>query len=140
MKYIVFIFIAFWSQNLYSQKYDLTITISGLKSSEGGIQIGLYNDKESFPLVDKQYKLFYFDAKGFSGAYTIKDLPGGEYAVAIFHDRNADKICNTNFLGIPKEAYGFSKNIKPRLSAPTFNDCKVDLKFNMSIDIKLIEK
>jgi len=80
----------------------------------------------------------YIDANGFSGIYTFKDLPDGEYAVAIFHDKNSDKICNTNFLGIPKEGYGFSKNFKPRLSSPSFNDCKIDLNSNMSITIKLI--
>jgi uncharacterized protein (DUF2141 family) len=140
MKYIILVFLAFWSQNLFAQKYDLTITVSGMQSTDGEIQIGLYNNKESFPLEDKQYKLFFIDAKEFPGTYIIKDLPEGEYAVAIFHDKNSDKICNTNFLGIPKEDYGFSKNIKPRFSAPTFNDCKVDLKYNMSINIKLIEK
>jgi uncharacterized protein (DUF2141 family) len=138
MKYIVLICLAFWSQNLYPQKYDLTITVSGIESTDGGIQIGLYNNRESFPLVDGQYKLFYFDVKEFSGDFTIKDLPGGEYAVAIFHDKNSDKICNTNFLGIPKEGFGFSKNFKPRLSSPDFKDCKIDLYSNMSITIKLI--
>ena len=135
---MVLICFAFWGQSLYSQTYNLAITITGVKSTDGKIQIGLYNKKESFPHVDGQYKLFYVDANGFSGIYTFKDLPYGEYAVAIFHDKNSDKICNTNFLGIPKEGYGFSKNFKPRLSSPSFNDCKIDLNSNLSITINLI--
>lgn len=138
MKYIIIIWIVLWGQSLNQQTHDLTISVSGMKSNDGGIEIGLYNTKESFPLVDGQYKVFYFDAKKFSGNYTIRDIPEGEYAVAIFHDQNSDQICNTNFLGIPKEGYGFSNNFKPRLSAPTFKDCKVDLTGNMSINIKLI--
>jgi len=138
MKYLVLICFGFCTQSLYPQTYDLVITITGIKKPEGKIQIGLYNTKESFPLVDGQYKLYYFDANGFSGIQTIKDLPKGEYAVAIFHDKNSDRICNTNFLGIPKEGYGFSKNFKPRFSSPFFNDCKIDLNSNMSITIKLI--
>ena len=118
MRSLVSICFAFWCQSLYSQTYDLSVAITGLKSTDGGIQIGLYNNKESFPHIDEQYKLFYLDANEFSGIYTIKDLPEGEYAVAIFHDKNSDKICNTNFLGIPKEGYGFSNNFKPRLSSP----------------------
>jgi len=140
MRYMVLIFFVFLGQPLFPQMYDLDITITGLKSTEGKIQIGLYNKKESFPLVDGQYKLFYFDANDFSGAYTIRDLPEGEYAIALFHDKNSDKICNTNFLGVPKEGFGFSKNFKPRLSSPDFNDCKIDLNSNMSITIKLISR
>jgi len=138
MKHIVLICLAFCSQNLIQESYDLTVIISGLKNTDGGIQIGLYNEKESFPHVDRQYKLIYIDAKEFSGSFTFRDLPVGEYAVAIFHDQNADKICNTNFIGIPKEGYGFSKNYRPRISVPAFNDCKIYLNSKMSITIKLI--
>jgi len=138
MRYIFLIFFAFLNHSLYSQTYNLSITVTGIKNSEGEISIGLYNKKESFPHVDEQYKVFFIEADKFSGIYTIKDLPKGEYAVAIFHDKNSDKICNTNFLGIPKEGYGFSNNYKPRLSSPSFKDCKIDLSNNMSITIKLI--
>jgi uncharacterized protein (DUF2141 family) len=138
MRSLVSICLTFWCLNLYPQTYDLSVTITGLKSTAGGIQIGLYNNKESFPQIDGQYKLYYFNVKEFSGTYTIRDLPGGEYAVAIFHDKNSDKICNTNFLGVPKEGFGFSKNFKPRFSSPDFDDCKIDLNSNMTIAIKLI--
>jgi len=138
MRYIVLICFAIWGQNSYTETFDLAITINGIKSLEGRIQIGLYNEKRSFPHVDEQYKLYFIDANKFSGIYIIEDLPKGEYAVAVFHDRNSDGICNTNFFGIPKEGFGFSKNFKPRLSSPTFNDCKIDLNSNMSITIELI--
>jgi uncharacterized protein (DUF2141 family) len=138
MKYLILIWFIYWGQKADLPTYDLDITITDIKSNEGKMQISVYNKKESFPLVDKQYRLFYFDVNGFSGIYTIRDLPAGEYAVAIFHDKNSDRICNTNFLGVPKEGFGFSENFKPRFSAPTFNDCHFDLNSNMSIKIKLI--
>jgi uncharacterized protein (DUF2141 family) len=138
MKYTGFILFALWGQYLYSQTFNLSITIINIKGTEGEIQIGLYNNKESFPLVDKQYKLFLTDVNSFSGIFTVNDLPKGEYAVAIFHDENSDKICNTNFIGIPKEGFGFSKNYKPKIFKPTFDDCKIDLISDLSITIKLI--
>jgi uncharacterized protein (DUF2141 family) len=138
MRILVSICFTFCCLILYPQTYDLSVVITGLKSTAGGIQIGLYNDKKSFPDIDGQYRLYYFSVKDFSGIYTIIDLPKGEYAVAIFHDENSDKICNTNFLGIPKEGFGFSRNFKPRLSSPDFDYCKIDLASNLSIDIKLI--
>ncbi len=138
MRSLVSIYFTFWWLSSYPQSFDLSVAITGLKSTDGGIQIGLYNNKESFPDVDGQYKVFYFSVEEFSGIYTISDLPEGEYAVAVFHDQNSDRICNTNFLGIPREGYGFSKNFKPRLFVPDFSDCKIDLKSNMSITINLI--
>jgi uncharacterized protein (DUF2141 family) len=138
MKYVVFICFSLFSQIVYSQTYNLSISIPNLKNHNGEIQIGIYNKKENFPKVDKQFRLIYIKANKFTGVCTIKGLPQGEYAVALMHDENADKICNMNFLGIPKEGYGFSNNIRPIFSAPSFNDCKIDLNDNISITINLI--
>ena len=73
MRYIFLICFAFWSQNVFPQTYDLNITVSGLKSTDGKIQIGLYNNKESFPLVDGQYKLYYIDVSDFQ-KFTQSDI------------------------------------------------------------------
>jgi uncharacterized protein (DUF2141 family) len=40
----------------------------------------------------------------------------------VFHDENNNNKMDKNFLGIPKEGYGASKNKLPFASAPTFND------------------
>ena len=68
----------------------------------------------------------------------IKGLPKQEYAIAVYHDKNSDGKCNINLFGFSKEAYGFSNNIKPKLSAPSFDDCKIYLNDNMTITIKLL--
>ena len=138
MKFIFLICFAFWSRTAFSQIHDLIIEIPNVKSREGVIHIGIYNNKEAFPHYDKEYRVIIIKASTFPGDYTIKDLPEGEYAVALMHDENADRTCNKNFLGIPKEGYGFSNNIRPFLSAPSYNDCKIDLNRNMTITIKLI--
>ena len=138
MKNMVLIFGLLISNMTNAQTYNISISIPNLNNKDGEIQFGIYNNKDNFPKVDKQYKLFIIKTDEFTGTYTIKDLPKGEYAVALLHDKNADKICNMNFLGIPKEGYGFSRNFKPKLSAPTFNDCKIDLTANTSITIKML--
>ena len=51
-------------------------------------------------------------------------LPHGEYAISLFVDSNGNKKIDKNFLGIPKEQYGFSNNVMGRMSAPTFNQAK----------------
>ena len=137
-KFLVIISFTFLSQLAYSQTFTLTISIPNINSREGEIQIGIYNQKENFPKVDKQYRVMIIKADNFQGVCSVKDLPKGEYAIAIMHDKNTDKICNTNFFGIPTEGYGFSRNYRPKLSAPTFDDCKIDLNSNLSITIEMI--
>jgi len=138
MKCSAFIFALLVSQRLYSQNFNLAVSITDFRSPDGEIQIGLFNNKESFPLADKQYRFIIIEVNEFQGSYIIKNLPEGEYAVAVLHDENSDKICNKNFLGIPKEGYGFSKNFRPKLSAPKFEDCKIKLIRDSVISIKLI--
>jgi uncharacterized protein (DUF2141 family) len=138
MKYLIIFFFTLLSRGLFSQTCNLSINITNIKGTDGEIVFGLYNNKESFPLLDKQYRLLSTGVKNFTGIFTIKDLPGGEYALAIFHDKNSDKICNTNFLGIPKEGYGFTNNFRPKISKPKFSDCKIDLAGDTSLTIMLI--
>jgi uncharacterized protein (DUF2141 family) len=45
---------------------------------------------------------------------------------------------NKNFLGIPQEKFGFSNNVKPLFSAPSFADTKINLTKDMTTEIKLI--
>ena len=52
------------------------------------------------------------------------DLPDGSYAIALYIDLNGNKKIDKNFLGIPKEQYGFSNNAMGTLSAPTFEQAQ----------------
>ncbi|NOX45863.1 MAG: DUF2141 domain-containing protein [Chlorobi bacterium] len=125
-------------QYSYSQTADLSLTVTGFETISGTINIGLYNKADDFPEENKEYKLIIEEVRDKEFTYTFKDLPLGEYAIALYHDENKDDECNRNFLGIPKEGYGFSKNFKPVFSAPSFDDTKFSLTENKSITINLI--
>ncbi|MDX2052710.1 MAG: DUF2141 domain-containing protein [Polyangiaceae bacterium] len=58
---------------------------------------------------------------------TFAGLPKGTYAVAVVHDENGNGKLDTNFLGMPTEGWGTTNNVKPLMSAPTFEDSKVKL-------------
>ena len=120
-----------------AQYSDLHVKITNIKEVEGHIEIGLYNNAEVFPEVDKQYKVFYFKVTSNEIEYTIKNLKNGRYALAIFHDLNSDTICNRNIMGIPKEDYGFSNNVRPFLSPPSFDDALIILNSKKTITIQL---
>lgn len=138
MKCIFLFYFVLLAQFIYAQTYNLTVIVTNIKNLKGEIKIGVYNNKASFPHKKDIYKSLTLKVNKPSETFILKDLPKGDYAVALFHDENSDGICNSNFLGIPEEAYGFSKNYKPILSAPSFNNCRINLNDNMQIVIKLI--
>jgi uncharacterized protein (DUF2141 family) len=51
-------------------------------------------------------------------------LAPGDYAVAVSHDLNGNKKADTNFVGIPTEAWGVSNNVRPGLRAPRFDEAR----------------
>jgi len=51
----------------------------------------------------------------------FEDIPPGTYAITVIHDENTDGKLDTNWLGIPKEGYGFSNDVKALLGAPPFS-------------------
>jgi uncharacterized protein (DUF2141 family) len=120
------------------QKFDLTVVVVGLENNDGLLQYGLYNDSDKFPIVGETFQVVRVEAFGNSQKYTFKSLPKGEYAVAIYQDENSNDKCDKNFLGIPIEPYAFSKDIRPKLSAPSFKDCSFLLNESKTVSIKLV--
>ncbi len=109
-----------------SNSQNIEITISNVKTAEGTIMIGLYNTENSF--LNKPYKSISIKAKkGVLKAF-LKNIPAGEYAISLYHDKNGNNELDTNFFGIPKEPYGTSNNAKGRFGPPKW----VDAKFSVS--------
>ena len=117
---------------------DLTVTITNIKDVRGDIVVGIFDKKESFPNVGQQFKQVKFAVNADVVSGIISGLPDGEYGIAIFHDKNGDGVCDTNILGIPKEGFGFSNNIKPKFRAPSFKDVKFTKQGDMNMKIKLL--
>jgi len=46
--------------------------------------------------------------------------------MAVVHDENMNGKLDTNWLGRPKEGYGFSNDAKSLLSAPSFSDASFE--------------
>jgi uncharacterized protein (DUF2141 family) len=101
----------------------IKIDIPNTKSDKGEILIALYNNAKGFP-EDASMALQTAKIKAKKGqqTITIKQVSFGQYAIAIFHDENSDGKMNKNMLGIPKEGYGVSNNVKNLMSAPQYKD------------------
>jgi uncharacterized protein (DUF2141 family) len=136
---ILFLIISFLG---YGQtKPDFVLKIQNIKNTKGTLRIAFYKKGSNFPdnsgiLYAKEMKII---QKG-EMILTFSDIGLGEYAMAIFHDENGNKKLDKNLLGVPTEPYGFSRNFKPKFSAPKYTDCNVDFsQTNNSFTIKLLD-
>ena len=57
----------------------------------------------------------------------VINIPDGKYAIALFIDKNKNKKIDKNFIGIPKEQFGFSNNAMGKLSAPSFQQAMFEV-------------
>lgn len=107
----------------FSPDGELLIRVSGIPSGDGKLLIGIYNKEEGFMDMTKTYRNITLDARKDQMQISIPDLPAGNYAIAVFHDANANGKLDKNMLGIPKEAYGFSNNARGSFGPPSYKDC-----------------
>ncbi len=92
------------------------------------VRLALYNDPDKFP--KRSGSIAGGDVAAVKGSvvYVFRNLPPGLYAVAIYHDANANRRFDKNALGLPREGFGFSNDARPVFSAPGFDAAAVTLK------------
>jgi uncharacterized protein (DUF2141 family) len=106
---------------------DLTIEVSGVTPGRGQIYLAVYDRPDTFPTAGQQRTGQILDSSGQSLIVHFKDLPPGEYAAVAFQDVNGNGILDKNFLGIPKEPYGFSNGARGSVGPPKFSAAAVTL-------------
>ncbi len=139
--FLFFVFLANPSiekQSIIEDNPILEIQIDNIKEDKGKIEIGVFNTGERFLEADQAYKNYSIEVKNKKAVVVIDDLPPGNYAISLYHDENDDDKCNRNFVGIPKEPYAFSNNVKPRFSPPSYSDCVFRLEKDTQMNISLI--
>ena len=121
----------------YSFAGDLTIKVTNLKSTKGDIFIAIWDSARGFPKDnDSAIERVIVDPE--VAQTTINNLKPGKYAIAIFHDKNSDRVLNTNGTGIPTEAFGFSNNPRLLFGPPKFRKAAFTVgKDNKTKTIKL---
>ncbi len=107
---------------------DLEVVVTSLESDKGFLVIALLNSEEQFGSGDDMFrsndKVAIRDG---TASMTFNDIPFGSYAIKTFHDENSNGKLDTNFVGFPKEGFGFSNNAMGKFGPPTFEQAKFDL-------------
>lgn len=99
---------------------DVTVTVSGLRSSEGQVIACLTSNPEAFPNCEKDPEAIGLAVPASDAALIdLGTVPAGRYAIALIHDENSNGRLDKRLM-FPREGFGFSRDAKLRMGPPSF--------------------
>ncbi len=107
---------------------EITVEITGLRSSEGVVRACMTTDPERFPAcrgAPHAYRATV--AADETLTLTFRNVAPGRYAIALLHDENANGEADRALGLMPTEGFGFSRDAKVRLGPPSFEDAAFEV-------------
>ncbi len=98
------------------------VKVLNIRNSTGTVDCALFESSVGFPIevLLSATNIMIIKVRKTQARCDFEDIPPGTYALAVIHDENMNGKLDTNFLGVPKEGYGFSNGAKGLLGAPSF--------------------
>lgn len=122
-------------------KGAIAVEMSGFRADKGAALVALFGSSEGFPDESKKaLRRIAVPIRRGKARALFRGLPAGVYAVAVLHDEDGDKSMKTNFVGIPKEGYGASRDARGRMGPPKFDDARLTVRAGQTVraPIKLV--
>jgi uncharacterized protein (DUF2141 family) len=119
---------------------DLVVRVSGVAEPLGQIGCSLFAGPEGFPLDSDKARVQWVPAEAQGVSCRFANVASGRYAVSLGHDRNVNRRVDTNLVGLPTEPWGVSRNPRPSLRAPRFDEAAFEIAADateLMIDIKV---
>jgi uncharacterized protein (DUF2141 family) len=105
----------------------LILKVTGLRSEKGQVKIAVFNSSEKW-LGEQPIYSSTINVDSQTVTWGIKDVPYGDYGIAVFHDENSNGKMDKNVLGIPLEPYGFSNNVRITFGPSKWEEAKFTVK------------
>lgn len=104
---------------------DLTVTVQGAtggtEAGSGKVAVAVFDTAAGFGKEPLSFAgLRVPPDKAGRVSVTMHNLPPGTYALAVYFDANGNGKLDTNMVGMPVEAYGFSNNARGNFGPPDF--------------------
>jgi uncharacterized protein (DUF2141 family) len=106
----------------------LNVSAQGLRSGSGLLAITLYADNPRKFLVSRGS--LYVGRVNASAGSTLGCIfvpSPGVYAIALYHDENANQRFDRSGIGLPAEGYGFSNNPATLAGLPSFRSVRLNV-------------
>lgn len=114
--------------SLPAQAATLTVRVENIDKKGGLLHVALYTEDlwyfdDATPVVD-----MIVPAVPPVTTVVMKDVKPGIYGIKSYQDANRNDKFDQNFLGLPLERFGFSRDAKPIFSEPGFDRTKFTVK------------
>lgn len=109
---------------------ELLVDLKNVRSNDGQIAFAVFPEdaQKDFPRKPANAVVTKLvDATKGESIISLGDLKPGRYAISILHDENRDGKMNFNFVGIPKEGFGFSRDPRIIFGPPDFSKCVIEV-------------
>lgn len=98
---------------------SITFEIGNVRNARGNVLVAVC-PRDKFLKEDCAYN---GTTRARAGTVTVvvPNVPPGDYAAQAFHDENANENVDQNFIGIPKEGVGFSRDARINFGPPKWS-------------------
>ena len=103
---------------LFTYAQTMTVVIKNVNSNVGSVRLRLYNSEEQF--MKKAFAVAEVKAVDGQVVAVFENVASGTYAISVMHDANDNQELDSNFMGIPKEGFGFSNDATGMFGPPDF--------------------
>jgi uncharacterized protein (DUF2141 family) len=122
--------------NTEAVELGLTVRVVGLRSGRGRVAVALFDNPKAFPKQERALQGGLAEISDGSATFSFSGLAPGRYAVAVLHDENGNNRMDFNWVGIPLEGYGFSRDAHALFGPPSFDEAAISLESTSRIWIK----
>ena len=121
MKVLIVLLLAMSSIPVMAQ--SLNITIENIRSSEGTINLAFFRDHESY-LGEKPFMCKKYSKQSVANGCLLVcvEMEPGHCGIVLLDDENNDDRMEYNWLGMPREGFGFSDFYAKGFRKPVFSD------------------
>jgi uncharacterized protein (DUF2141 family) len=120
MKHLIALATLLFSYASHAGELKLELIAPGLQGST--LYVAIHSSAADFPMRDDKAILRRIVATGDATPLLVADIPSGEYAISVYADLNGNGKLDTNFIGIPNEPTGASRDASSHFGPPRFKD------------------
>lgn len=112
-------------------KPTINLKVEGMRNTDGYILVQLV-DKNLASIVELKQEVI-------DGVVliAINDIAPGTYGIRICHDEDNNDDMTTNWIGLPKEGFGYSWDKKVRMKEPDFEEYAFTHTDDQDIDVSI---
>jgi uncharacterized protein (DUF2141 family) len=107
-----------------AQAATIEVRVTAVAGGKGTVKVAVC-DREHF-LKQCAYTAS-VPAKEGENVIAVHGVPKGTWAVLVYQDENGNGQLDRNFIGIPKENYGFSRDAAGKFGPPGFEDAAIQV-------------